>query len=220
MPPFPSPALPAACADCLTTLHPAKPGAAAVQSASKLFRSSDGKTRVDYGNTSVITNPAAPHTIVLDHLKKEARLVPLPSAPALPGFTPPGMPAAPLMPAVPPPNVHVRDLGKALIEGHEVQGKQYTFQPPPLSQPPAPPHLPGTPKLPQMPQMPAPPAPPSVAEVWTSTTMHVPVLTKVSGGFGQQVSHYKNVVPEEPHASLFQIPAGYRQLPPPPGVPR
>src|SRR6267154_5417970 len=79
--PPPAPPLPPACADCMTTMQLAQPGALPQQTPSKMFRSADGKMRVDTGNTSVITDPAAQKALVLDHLKKEAHMVPLPKAP-------------------------------------------------------------------------------------------------------------------------------------------
>jgi hypothetical protein len=106
----------------------------------------------------------------------------------------------------------VEDLGKGFIEGHEVEGKKYTFQPP------KPPDMPKLPELakPAMPGMPAPPqAPPApkmptVAEVWTSTKTKMPVLTKVTGPFGQQVCHCKPGPESEPHPAVFQVPPDYK----------
>jgi hypothetical protein len=46
-----------------------------------MWRSSDGKTRIDMPQSSVISDPISKHTIVLDHLKKEASIIPV---------TPPG----------------------------------------------------------------------------------------------------------------------------------
>jgi len=116
-----------------------------------MWRSSDGKTRIDMPQTSVISDPISKHTIVLDHLKKEASIIPMP---------PPGAPAAPpgaspaAAAAMHPSSVHVQELGKSMIEGHEVEGKRYTL-----------PHVPPPPK-PQIPGMKIPgmkvPAAPSV----------------------------------------------------------
>src|SRR5581483_9722177 len=101
-------------------------------------------------------------------------------------------PAAPL-----PPGMSVKELGIRLIAGHEVAGKQFTM--PPLA-PPKPPALPQA----QIPGMPgAPPLPPKpdpkaiVSEVWTSTSLHLPVLTRITGSFGQQICHCKNTVAGE-----------------------
>jgi len=189
-----------------------------------MFRAGDGKTRIDYGNISVIANPAAQHAILLDHVKQEARPIPMPqpalpqmAAPqfAMPQFAPPG--AAPQ-----PPAVTVQDLGKSFIDGHEVEGKRYLIQPPaPPQAPPLPQpmavaqaqgmaHMPGVPKQPALPQMPQPPqSPPITAEVWTSTQLKMPVLTKIAGPSGQQSCYCKAAPSAEPHPSLFQIPQGY-----------
>jgi hypothetical protein len=180
-----------------------------------MFRSADGKMRVDTGATSVITDPASQKALVLDHIKKQAHMVPIPQAPqmpqmpALPGGMPGGLPSS--MPKPP----QVEDLGKAFIEGHEVDGKKYTFQPPEMPKAPdlpkppalAKPALPGMPAAPQMPQA---PQMPTVAEVWTSTSTKMPVLTKVTGPFGQQVCHCKPGAATEPPPALFQVPPGYK----------
>src|ERR1035438_7873140 len=151
----PLPPGPPSCANCVTTVQPAA-GGAPVQTPSSMVRSSDGKMRIDTPNTTVITNPATGQAIVLNHLTKQAQVVPLqPPAPQIPqlqnpqaGTPPPGTP--------PMPAVAVQDLGKSLIDGHPVDGKRYTVQPP------APP---------QAPQVP--PAP-TVSEVWTSTQLKMP----------------------------------------------
>jgi hypothetical protein len=59
-------------------------------------------------------------------LKKEAMVIPTPPAAAAPAS--PGAPKMPGAPASPP--LHVADLGKSMIEGHEVEGKRFTFTPP------------------------------------------------------------------------------------------
>jgi hypothetical protein len=194
----------------------ALPGAPPQQSASQLLRASDGKMRMDYGNTSVITNPAAQHAIILDHIKQEARVIPIPQIsqmPKIPQLGVPGMPGAPA-----PPAVQSVDLGKGFIEGHAVTGTQLTFHmptmPPVPGMPKAPgmPQAPGAPQAPGMPQTPGapkPPAMPTVAEVWTSTSLHLPVLTKITGSFGQRTCYCKNAPTGEPHPSAFQIPPGY-----------
>lgn len=207
--------LPPAAGECLTVTQPAQPGAAAQQAATKLFRSADGKMRVDSGNTSVILDPARQQTIVLDHLKKEARIVPIapPSAPSVPGLdaVPGGLPGAPQAPAI-----NIQDLGKGLIDGLEVEGKRYTFQPPGVPKPPGvpsppaipQPKLPGAPGVPQAPQLP----PLATSEVWTSTKLQLPVLTKTTGDFGQQTCRCKYSDAVEPPASLFQIPPEYKPV--------
>ena len=216
-----------------------------------MFRASDGKTRVDCGNTSIITDPAAGKTILLDHLKQEAHVIPTPpQSPAMPQMPQMGMPQFGMPQFAPPgapqpPQVQVQDLGKSFIDGHEVEGKRYIIQPPPPPQvppipqpmavaqaqamarmPPMPgkppiPQMPGMPQAPQppqMPQAPQPPQPPTVAEVWTSTQLKLPMLTKMSGPFGQQGCKCNIAPTGEPHPSLFQIPQGYK-LPAPPAPP-
>lgn len=237
------------------------PGAAPQQISSRLFRSADGKTRVDTGNTSLITDPAAGRTVMLDHLTKQARVLPTPpTAPPQPGQPPPppgmpgfGLPGAPSMPPV-----NVKDLGKSVMNGHEVEGKQFTYAPPALPGKPAAPALPGMPAAPALPGMaaapalpgmaaapglpgmpaapavpgmpaaPAPPGmpaapavpgapppmpgPPTVAEVWSSTKMQLPMLTKTTGPFAQFTSQCHSAIPGEPNPSVFQIPAGYKMV--------
>ena len=177
----PQPHLPPAIAEYENTLHSQVPGAAPTQNTWKMFRSSTGDMRVDSGTTSVITKPAAKQTILLDHVKQEARVLPMPPKPPAPPPLP-QMPGAPKMPAAPappgPPSlINVKDLGKKVINGHEAVGKQYTFQPPkppqmpppPLPQPPPLPKVPTLPKVPGMPQAaqlgqpPQPPKPPGIA---------------------------------------------------------
>src|SRR6185369_14913608 len=191
----PAPPLPPACADCMTTTQFAQPGALPKQSPSQMFRAPDGKMRIDTGATSVITDPAAQKAMVLDHVKKTATMVPMqapqmPQMPKMPG----GIPAT--LPAEMPKGTQVEDLGKAFIEGHEVEGKKYTFQPPEMPKPPEVPKLPGLekpaiPGMPAAPQAPEAPKMPTVTEVWSSTKTKMPVLTKVTGPFGQQICHCK-----------------------------
>ena len=139
----------------------------------------------------------------------------MPGAPPIPGM--PGMPQIPPvpgMPAAPMGAVHVQDLGKALIEGHEVDGKKFTMQPPQMPSPPGMPQMPGLPQAPTMPQapgMPQAPKPPMVSEVWTSSKLQMPVLTKTTGEFGQQVCHCK-CSDAVPPPTMFQIPPGYRMV--------
>jgi hypothetical protein len=200
---------------------------------------------VDTSQTSVIADLAGKRTILLDHVKKEATIIPTPPAPAA---APAGAPKP--AGAAPPPPLQVHDLGKGMIEGHEVEGKKFVFSPPAPKAPPAPappqmpkmpqapqpPKVPGAappsapppappapqmPKLPQLaqppkaPQPPPPPAPPkppqpTVTEVWTSTKLKTPVLTKVTSASGEHTTYCKPVSTEEPHPSLFQIPPGYK----------
>jgi len=114
-----------------------------------MWRSSDGKTRIDMPQSSVISDPISKHTIVLDHLKKEASIIPM-TPPGSPIAPPPG--TAPGTAALHPSSVHVQDLGKSTIEGHEVEGKRYTL---PHVPPPPKPQIPGM----KIPGMKAPSAP-------------------------------------------------------------
>jgi hypothetical protein len=189
----------------MTTLQLAHPGALPTQSASQLLRAPDGKMRIDMGSISIITDPASLKALVLDHVKLVARTVPIPQVPQVPGM--PGMPGG-LSAGLPKP-AQVEDLGKAFIEGHEVNGMKYTFHPPALPSLPKPPAIPGMPAAPGIPQ--APPIP-TVAEVWTSASTKLPVLTTITGAFGQQVCHCKPAPPAAPPPAptLFQVPPNYK----------
>jgi len=221
------PSTPPSCSDCSTKTQPAAGGAPS-QSASRMWKSSDGKFRLDTPTSSVISDPASQKTILLDHIKKEATIMPAP--PAMPGSAPAAGPKALAAPGQAPP-MKVEDLGKSMIEGHEVEGKRFTL--PPFT----PPQMPGMPKMPKVagapqiaapkapagasapgapkpPQMPKLPHVPSVTEVWTSVKLKTPVLTKVSTAAGEQTTYCKPVSTEEPHPSVFQIPQGYKIKPP------
>lgn len=319
MAPTPPVALPPVIAQYSSTLQQAGSASPAAPSPYKFSRASDGKTRVDSGNMSVISNPAAAQTIVLDHVNKTATIQPTPPAappsptmPQMPGFSPPAAPAQPQMPPV-----QAQDLGKTVLQGHEVQGKLFVIPslspPKPPSMPgmqipgmpaapatPQAPGMPGAPKLPQVPGMqipgmqipgmpaapatpqapgmpgapkppqapgmqipgvqipgmpaapklpqvpgmqvpgmqvpgmpgapklpqtpgmptaPATPQPPATAEVWSSTSMGVPMLTKVTGSFGQLTQVCHTAIPGEPSPSAFQIPPGYKLIIPKPPAP-
>lgn len=193
----------------------AQAGAAPQQSASQMLRSSAGQTRVDAGATSVITDPKAAQTIVLNHATKEASILPIPAAPGLPGAPSASLPG---MPGVTPPTSpsQMVDLGKSVINGHAVTGKQFTFPAPPGA-PSGSPSAPGAPALPGMPAAP----PHTVMEVWSSASLLLPVLTKVTGPFGQQISQCQVAPSAEPHPSTFQIPSGYKLTAPPvPALPK
>ena len=192
-----------------------------------MWKSGDGKFRLDTPSSSVISDPGSQQTILLDHLKKEAIILPTPpgaqrSAPGSGAHVPAATGQAP--------PIHVEDLGKSTIEGHEVEGKRFTL--PPFSPPqmpgmpkmkvpgapqagvpggPAGPQVPGAPKLPQKPKL---PQIPSVTEVWTSVKLKTPVLTKVTTAAGEQTTYCKPVSMDEPHPSVFQIPQGYKIKPP------
>src|ERR1700760_4747433 len=122
----------------MTSMQPAAPGMPSTQEATKLLKSASGQMRMDFPNMSVITNPAMQHVMVLDHLKQEVKIVPMqmpnPNAPH-----PPGLPHMPGMPH--PPAMQVQDLGKSVIGGMPVEGKQYTMQMPTLPGLPKPPSL-------------------------------------------------------------------------------
>ena len=174
--------------------------------------------RLDTPHTSVITDPAGQRTIMLDHLKKEALIIPMPANSAAPSAS--GSSQAPGS-VVPPPPLQVHDLGKSQIEGHEVEGKRYILTPlvaPPGSAPPQAPQMPQTPKMSKPPQPPAAPKPsqlpkppqPTVTEIWTSVKLKTPVLTKVTSPAGEQTTYCKPTSTEEPHPSLFQIPPGHK----------
>ena len=117
--------------------------------------------------------------------------------------------------AVQHPPIAVLDLGRSLIEGHEVEGKRYTLPPVPAVQVPQapqspkgsedrqPPHPPKPPQLPKLPQ-------PTVTEIWTSVKLKTPVLTKVTSAVGEHTTYCKPTSTEEPHPSLFEIPPGYK----------
>ena len=209
-PPNPPP-LPAACAQCTATLQAALPGSAPVQLAFSIARSITGQMRIDYGPTSVIMNPIAQQMTLLDHIKKEVQILPIPA------LKPPPIPLPPIpgMPAVPPalaPAMVVVDLGIRVIQGIQVAGKQITL--PPLTPPK--PQVPGMPGA----QIPAVPKP-LIAEVWTSVEAHLPVLSRITGAFGQQMCFCKNVAASEPSPTVFQIPPDYKQVgaPAPPQPP-
>jgi hypothetical protein len=206
--------LPAACTECTSTLQLAVAGSLPQKLAYKLSRAASGMLRIDYAVTSVITNPATLQIILLDHLKKEVRTIVLPQPPPLvpPQLQIPGMPP---IPAAAAPALIAIDLGIRLIAGQQVQGTKYTL--PPLT-PPKPPQI----QLPGMP--PPPPLPPPVAlaaEIWLSTQLLLPVLTRITGSFGQQMCHCVNAVAGEPPPSTFQIPPDYKPvgLPPAPAPP-
>lgn len=223
--PTPPPA-PPFCSDCATKTQPSGGGAPA-QSASRMWRSGDGKFRLDTPTTSVITDPASQKAILLDHLKKEATIIPM--AAAASGIAQAGLPQAPAAQGHAP-SVKVEDLGKSMIEGHEVEGKRFTLPPfvvplkpemPKLNMPGAPKvSPPGVPKMPAAPGAPSPPKPPklpiipSVTEVWTSVKLKAPVLTKVTTAAGEQTTYCKPVSTDDPHPSVFQIPQGYKIKPP------
>jgi hypothetical protein len=201
-------------AEYVSTLQPH--GAPAPPPAAyRFFRASDGKTRIDTGNMSVIHDPGSAKTIVLDHAKQEAHIsAAAPHPPALPGMPQiPGMPSVPGAPQ--PPAVHVQDLGKSMMHGQQVEGKRYSIQPPAmprLPQAPAAPRAPGMPQMPPKPQLPPQPQAPTMAEVWSSPQLQLPMATRINAGFGQQTTMCQRAVPGEPNPAVFQIPPNYKQV--------
>ncbi len=186
----PQVSLPPACADCQSLLQSSLPGVNLRQTPFTLLRSAEGKIRLDFGNRSLINDPKAGVAFVLDHLKMEATRIPIAQLAGrvpqvnLPGVQLPGMPAN-----LPRPE----DLGRKLIDGHDVLGKLYTI------------HLPQPPQLPPKPQL------PHSLEVWTSAQLHLPVLSTITGGFGRQVIRCKCTATDHPPAQ-FQVPPGYKVL--------
>src|ERR1035438_7323652 len=186
-PPAPPTAAPPITAEYATALQPAEPNSTPVQSAFRFCRGAGGQTRVDSGNTSVISNPAAGQTILLDHVKKTATVQQAPPPPPLPGAPPaPALPGAPAAPKAP--NVQVQDLGKSVIQGQAVEGKRFLIPPPPplpgLPAMPKPPALPGAPQAPKAPGAPAAPPvpkPPTIADFWHSPALCLRMLTQMSG---------------------------------------
>lgn len=117
----------------------------------------------------------------------------------------------------------VQDLGTRTIAGHAVQGKMYTFAMPQK------PNLPGMPKAPGMPQVPGmPPAPAmpqtQTVEVWHSPQLQMPLASRVTSSMGTQTTMPQHVTPGEPSPTQFQIPPGYKIVPPPslspPSIPK
>ena len=147
---------------------------------------------MDAGSTSVISDPKAGVSMVLNHLTSQVVTVPLkppsapgvPGAPAVPGLSLPGAPGAPPMPGVGAPAAPAlpagQNLGRSIINGEEVQGMRYAL---------------GA----------------HTMEAFTSTKTGLPVLTTMTGPFGQQTCQCKTT-PGEPDPALFQIPAGYTKL--------
>jgi hypothetical protein len=198
--------LPPLSAEFQSALHPSIPGMPSLQHPWKLQRSSSGQTSVDQGNQSLITDPPGQRIISLDHVNKIATISPMtaspqqPQAPAISGFQAP----SPQLP-----QMDVKDLGKRLMGGHEVEGKMYTFKPPQV--PGAPPmpsaaQIPGAPAMPQAPETHL----PQSMEVWTNPKLQLPMATRMNGSMGQQTTICKQATPGEPPPSAFQIPAGYK----------
>lgn len=157
----PSSPLPPASAEYETAMH-AAPGKAPQVQKWKMFRSGKGETHLDFGKTGLISKPGAGQTILLDHVKREARIVPAqpPAKLAAPSAPAPG--GAPHLPAPPSALPQVKDLGKRTIGGHPADGKMYTFKPPKAPAVPGAKGVPGftPPKLGALPKAPGLPKPP------------------------------------------------------------
>ena len=189
VPLFSSGSLPPACAQCLNTLQLAAPGSLPQESPWSLLRSAEGKLRLNYGSMSIITDPRAGVRMLLDHLAQTVRITPL---------TPPNMPQAPGMPQMAVPGFGLPGLaGLAMpgVPGGSVQnlGKSIMDGLEVMGKR----YISGARTL----------------ETWTSTKLQLPVLTTMSGAFGQQTCRCKTL-PTPPDPSAFQIPPGYTQLPP------
>ena len=138
----PSSPLPPASAEYETAMH-AGPGKVPQVHKWKMFRSSQGETHLDFGKTGQISKPGAKQAILLDHVKREARIVRVPAHAQTPSFAqlPGGVPQKPALPSSS--LLHVKDLGKQTIGGHEAEGKEYTFQAPNVPSAPGAKGLPG-----------------------------------------------------------------------------
>jgi hypothetical protein len=185
-------------------------GTPPTQSASRMWRSSSGNMRLDTPHTSIITIPASQKTIMLDHLKKEAMVIPMPPASSVPSQSQDSQAAGP---GAQHPALQVHDLGKAMIEGVEVEGKRYILTP--VQAPKAPSNAQAVTKsqAPALGSLPIPPQlklAPTVTEVWTSVKLGTAVLTKVNSPAGELTTYCKPTSTEEPHPSLFEIPPGYK----------
>ena len=186
-PPAP-PQLPAACADCIQTTLPALPGLNPEQLALQQFRSAEGKLRINFGTMSLIINPLTQLRILLNHPAFEARI--LSATPSLPGMPAIALPQFGLaMAGLPsmPGQPNIQQLGKMFIEGLEAEGLRYVFPVGGLI---------------------------SSWEVWTSTKLQLPVLTRTIGSFGQKTCTCK-CTPVQPPAAMFEIPPGYTVIQPP-----
>lgn len=150
----------------------------------------------------------------------------------------PSMPGA--APALTPPNppINVQDLGTKSVAGQMAQGKLYTYnmpqrpampKAPSMPQAPSAPQAPGIPQAPGMPQAPSTPQAPALpqlktVEVWNSPQLQMPLASRVTTPMGTQTTLPQQITPGEPSPSQFQIPPGYKIIPPPslspPSIPK
>jgi hypothetical protein len=185
-------------------------GTPPTQSASRMWRSSSGNMRLDTTHTSIITIPASQKTIMLDHLKKEAMVIPMPPVPSAPSQSQDSQAAGA---GAQRPALQVHDLGKAMIEGVEVEGKRYILTPPQAPKVPSNAQAATKSQAPALGSLPIPSQlklAPTVTEVWTSVKLGTAVLTKVNSPAGELTTYCKPTSTEEPHPSLFEIPPGYK----------
>lgn len=161
-----------------------------MQLAMQQFRSLEGKIRINFGTTSMIVNPLTQVRILLDHIALEARIILAGAAmPAVPALPSAGIGLAAEF-ALQSAILKIEQLGIALIEGHEAIGMRYLFPPGGLI---------------------------FSWEIWTSTTLQLPVLTRTIGSFGEKICACK-CTPVPPPPSLFEIPPGYKVIRPAAGV--
>jgi hypothetical protein len=185
-------------------------GTPPTQSASRMWRSSSGNMRLDTPHTSIITIPASQKTIMLDHLKKEAMVIPMPPVPSAPSQLQDSQTSGA---GAQHPALQVHDLGKAMIEGVEVEGKRYILTPPQAPKVPSNAQAATKSQAPALGSLPIPSQlklAPTVTEVWTSVKLGTAVLTKVNSPAGELTTYCKPTSTEEPHPSLFEIPPGYK----------
>jgi hypothetical protein len=188
-------------------------------STATFMRDEKSRTRVDQGGISSINDPVSGKSFLLSPANKIA-IPGQPAPPAMPGV--PAKPSTPSQPSVAMPGMpqptQTADLGKKVINGIPVEGKQFSIPSAPAA-PAAPgkPATPAAPSTPGMPTAPAMPKPPLTAEVWTSSDLKLPIhstVTDPSTGM-TTVTQMKNVQSgAKIDPSKFQIPADYKIVAP------
>ncbi|MEI9815231.1 MAG: hypothetical protein WDO18_22425 [Acidobacteriota bacterium] len=159
------------------------------QTAVKIARDADGRTRVERPGFVDITDPVASESIVLDVAKKIARrtkLQRIPVEPATPGeravissnmagvlITPPPQNGLP--------EITVEQLGTRTIQGVTVEGRRQT--------------MPGTIA--------------DVTETWISPELKMTILQIHKGAGGESTVEIRNLSRQNPALELFQVPEGY-----------